>query len=126
MKIYEREGMNKRRKDDAEEEEKNISFPHLVMHQYVHDVVVYFRGDTPPRFVGQQHVLNPQQRHQDEGGSHCLHVETGLGLMSHLQLGDQHSHNVEQKKQVDLRGYSGGGGHFKIRTYCSSTTGLFY
>ena len=76
----------------------------LEMHQYVHDVVVYFRGDPSLRLVGKQDVLNSQKRHQDEGGSHGFHVETRLCLMSHLQLGDEHSHDVQEKEQIDLRG----------------------
>lgn len=76
----------------------------LEMHQYVHDVVVYFRGDPSLRLVGKQDVLNSQKRHQDEGGSHGFHVETRLRLMGHLQLGDEHSHDVQEKEQIDLRG----------------------
>ena len=76
----------------------------LVMHQYVHDVVVYFGGDPSLRLVGKQNVLNSQKRHQDEGGSHGFHVETRLRLMGHLQLGDEHSHDVQEKEQIDLRG----------------------
>lgn len=76
---------------------------HLVMHQDVHDVVVDFRRDPSLRFVRQQDVLNSQERYQDEGGSHRLHVETGLSLMGHLQLGDEDSHNVQQKEQIHLK-----------------------
>lgn len=64
------------------------------MHQYVHDVVIYFRGDSSLWFVGKEDELNSQQRHQDEGGSHGFHVEAGFSLMGHLQLGDEHSHDV--------------------------------
>lgn len=67
---------------------------HLVMHKYVHDVVVYFSGDPSLWLVGKQDILNSQKRHQDEGGSHGFHVKTGFRLMGHLQLGDEHSHNV--------------------------------
>lgn len=77
---------------------------HLVMHQDVHDVVVNFRGDPSLRLVGKQDILNSQQRHQDERRSHCFHVETGLGLMSHFQFGDENSNNVQEEKQVDLEG----------------------
>ena len=74
------------------------------MHQYVHDVVVYFRGDASLRLVGKQDVLDSQKGHQDEGGSHGFHVEAGLRLVGHLQLGDEHSHDVEEEEQIDLTG----------------------
>lgn len=76
---------------------------HLVMHQYVHDIVVDFRGDPSFRFVGEQDILNPKKRYQDESSSHRLHVETGLSLVGHLQLGDEDSHNVQQKEQIHLK-----------------------
>lgn len=76
---------------------------HLVVHQYVHNVVVYFRGDASFGFVGQQDELDPQQRNQDERGSDRLHVQTGLGLVRHLQLGDQNPDDVQQKEQVHLQ-----------------------
>lgn len=75
---------------------------HLVVHQYMHDVVVDFRGDPPTWLVGKQDILYPQKRDQDEGGPHCLHVETGLCLVGYLQLGDENPHNVKQEKDVDL------------------------
>lgn len=72
------------------------------MHQYVHDVFVYLEGHASLRLVGQQDVLDPQERHQDERGPHGFHVETGLRLVGHLQLGDEYSHNVQQEEQIDL------------------------
>lgn len=72
------------------------------MHEYAHDVVVYFREDAPFRLVGNQHELNSQEGHQDEGGSHGFHVQAGFCLMSHLQLSDEHPHDVQQEKQIDL------------------------
>ncbi|TNN44643.1 hypothetical protein EYF80_045152 [Liparis tanakae] len=54
----------------------------------------------------EQDVLDPQERHQDERGPHGFHVEAGLRLVGDLQFGDEHSHNVQQKEQVDLRGDS--------------------
>lgn len=72
------------------------------MHEYVHDVVIYFRGDLSVWLVGKQNELNSQERHQDEGGSHGFHVQAGFCLMSHFQLGDEHPHDVEQEKQIDL------------------------
>lgn len=73
------------------------------MHEYAHDVVIYFRWDSSFWLVGNQDVLNSQERHQDEGGSHGFHVQAGFCLMSHLQLGDEHPHDVQQEKQIDLR-----------------------
>lgn len=72
------------------------------MHEYVHDVVVYFRGDLAVWLVGKQDKLNSQERHQDEGSPHGFHVQAGFCLMSHFQLSDQHPHDVEKEKQIDL------------------------
>lgn len=72
------------------------------MHEYAHDVVIYFRGDSSSWLVGNQDKLNSQERHQDEGGSHGLHVQAGFCLVSHLQLGDEYPHDVQQEKQIDL------------------------
>lgn len=74
------------------------------MHQYVHDVVVDFRGDPSFRLIGKQDKLDPQERNQDQGGSDRLHVEAGLGLVRHLQLGDEDPDDVQQEEQVDLMG----------------------
>lgn len=68
---------------------------HLVMHEYVHDVVIYFRRDPSLWLVGKQDVLNSKQRDQDERGSHGFHVQTWFCLMGHLQFGDENSHDVE-------------------------------
>lgn len=87
---------------------------HLVMHQDVHNVVVDLRGHPSLRLVGQQDVLDPQERHQDERGPHGFHVEAGLRLVGDLQFGDEHSHNVQQKEQVDLRGDSSREGISKL------------
>lgn len=73
------------------------------MHEYVHDVVIYFRGDPSLWLVGKQDVLNSKKRHQDEGRSYGFHVKTGFRLMGHLQLGDEDSHDVKEEKQIDLR-----------------------
>lgn len=78
------------------------AFSHLVMHEHAHDVVIYFRGDSSFWLVGNQDILNSQERHQDEGGSHSFHVQAGFCLMSHLQLSDEHPHDVQQEKQIDL------------------------
>ena len=76
---------------------------HLIMHEDVHDVVVDLRGASALGLVGQQHVLDPQEGHQDQGGPHSLHVQAGLCLVGHLQLGDQDAHDVQQEKQIYLR-----------------------
>lgn len=55
----------------------------------------------PPR---EQNELDPQQRDQDEGGPHRLHVGRGLSTVCLLQLGDQHPHNVQEEEKVHLDG----------------------
>lgn len=68
----------------------------------MHDVVVDLRGNPSLWFVGQQDVLDAQERYKNQGGAHGLHVEAGLSLVGHLQLGDQDTHNVQQEEQVHL------------------------
>lgn len=67
---------------------------YLVVHEYVHDVLV----DLPSQPVlwppGENDKLNSQQGNQDQGGSHCLHVHVGLCPMCVSQLGYQHSYNI--------------------------------
>ena len=36
---------------------------HLIMHEDVHDIVVYFRGDASLRLIRKQDILNSQKRH---------------------------------------------------------------
>lgn len=47
-------------------------------------------------------VLDSQQRDEDEGGSHCLHVGCGLSTVGLFQLGDQDSDDVQEKEKVHL------------------------
>lgn len=47
---------------------------------------------------GEKHVLDPEQRDEDEGGSHSLHVGCGLGTVSLPQLGDENSDNVQEEE----------------------------
>lgn len=53
-----------------------------------HDVAVDLVGTVALGFVGQQDDLDAQQGHEDQRTSHRLHVEAGLGLVGHFQLGD--------------------------------------
>ncbi|KAG7236196.1 hypothetical protein INR49_001314, partial [Caranx melampygus] len=48
--------------------------------------------------VGDQDELDAQGD-EDEGGSHGPHVEAGLGLVRHPQLGDENPNDVEQEKK---------------------------
>ena len=52
--------------------------------------------------TGEKDVLDPQQRDEDERGSHCLHVGCGLSAVGLPQLGDQHSDDVQEKEEVNL------------------------
>lgn len=72
------------------------------MHQDLHDVHVALKDALVVGFVRQQHELDPQQRNEDEGGSDSAHVQAGLSLVGHPQLGDQNPDDVQQKEQVDL------------------------
>lgn len=77
-------------------------FTDLVMHEDVHDVQVYLREPVILGFVRKQDILDAKQRDEDEGRSHCPHVEAGLGLVCHSQLGDENSNNVQQEEEVHL------------------------
>lgn len=73
------------------------------MDQDGHDVAIDLVGAVALRFVGQEDDLDAQEGHEDQRASHGLHVETGLGLVGHFKLGDQHPHNVQEEEQVHLR-----------------------
>lgn len=45
-------------------------------------------ADASLRTPQQYDILDTQQRDEDEGGSHCLHVGRGLGAVGLLQLRD--------------------------------------
>lgn len=59
--------------------------------------------------MGEEDVLGSQQRDEDEGGPHCLHVGCGLSTVGDLQLGDQDPDDVHEKKEVHLYGWMVGG-----------------
>ncbi|TNN49327.1 hypothetical protein EYF80_040502 [Liparis tanakae] len=52
--------------------------------------------------VGEQHKLDAQQGDEDEGGPHGPHVEAGLGLVRHPQLGDEDADDVQQEEEIHL------------------------
>lgn len=70
------------------------------MHQDVHDVVIDLR--VAIRFIWEQDKLDTKKRDENEGGSHSPHVETGLGLVCHSQLGDENPNDVQQEEKVHL------------------------
>lgn len=57
----------------------------------------------------EEYVLGSQQRDEDEGGPHCLHVGCGLSTVGDLQLGDQDPDDVNEKKEVYLYVWMVGG-----------------
>lgn len=67
---------------------------YLVVHEYVHDVLIDFPSYPVFRPPWKYDKLYSKQRHQDEGGSHCLHVHVGLGAVSVSQLGHQHPYYI--------------------------------
>lgn len=54
------------------------------------------------RLVGQQDKLDAEQRDEDEDGPHSPHVQAGLGLVRHPQLGDEDPDDVQQEEEVHL------------------------
>lgn len=75
----------------------------LVVHKDVHDVQIDLQGPGVVGLVSQQDELDTQQWNEDECGPNCPHVEAGLGLVGHSELGDEHAHNVEQEEKVYLK-----------------------
>lgn len=51
---------------------------------------------------GENDELDSQQRDEDEGGSHCLHVGRALGAVGFFQLGDQDPDDVQEEEKVHL------------------------
>lgn len=51
---------------------------------------------------GEQDELGSQQRDEDECGPHGLHVGGRLSTVGLFQLGDQDSHDVQEKEEVHL------------------------
>lgn len=74
----------------------------LVMHEDVHDVQINLREPVILGFVREQDVLDAKQRDEDEGRPHRPHVEAGLGLVRHSQLGDENPNDVQQEEEVHL------------------------
>lgn len=70
------------------------------MHQDVHDVVIDL--GVAVGFIREQDKLDAEERDENESGSHSPHVEAGLGLVRHSQLGDENPNDVQQEKQVNL------------------------
>lgn len=79
----------------------------LVVHEDLHDVGVDLVAPVVVGLVGQQDVLDAEQRDEDERGPHRPHVQAGLGLVRHPQLGDEHLHDVEQEEEVHLESHRG-------------------
>lgn len=52
--------------------------------------------------VGEQDILDTEERDEDEGGPYSSHVEAGLCLVRHSQLGNENPDNVQQEKKVHL------------------------
>lgn len=64
------------------------------MHEDVHDVLVHLAGDAVLRPPGEDDKLYSKQGHQDEGGSHRLHVHVGFCTVRVPQLGHQHLDDI--------------------------------
>lgn len=83
--------------------EEKLICTNLVVHKDVHDVQIDLQGPGVVGLVGEQDKLDTKQRNEDECGPNCPHVEAGLSLVGHSQLGDEHAHNVEQEEKVYLK-----------------------
>lgn len=70
----------------------------------MHDVVVDFSGNAPPRCIREENELDAQEWNQNEGGTDSFHIQTRLSLVCYFQFGDEDSYNVQQKEQVHLEG----------------------
>lgn len=57
-------------------------------------------ADAPLRPPGEKDELDSQQRDEDEGGSHRLHVGCGLSAVGVFQLGDQDPDDVQEEKEI--------------------------
>lgn len=64
------------------------------MHEDVHDVQIDLQHPVFMGLVGEQDKLDTEQGDEDEGGSHSSHIEAGLRLVRHSQLGDENSDDV--------------------------------
>lgn len=51
---------------------------------------------------GKKDELDSQQRDEDEGGPHRLHVGCALSAVGVFQLGDQDPDNIQEKEEVHL------------------------
>lgn len=74
------------------------------MREDVHEELVHSRSKFAPRLKGHKDVVSTHEGHQDEGGTHSLHIGTGLGPVGHFQLCDQNTHYVQQEEEVHLYG----------------------
>ena len=74
------------------------------MHEDFHDVEVNLGDPLLLGLVGEQDKLDAEQWDEDEGGPHGPHVEAGLGLVRHPQLGDENPDDVQQEEEVHLGG----------------------
>lgn len=74
----------------------------LVVHEDFHDVQVDLKDPVILGLVGEQDKLDAEQRNEDEGGSHGPHVQAGLGLVRHPQLGDENPDDVQQEEEIHL------------------------
>ncbi|TNN72142.1 hypothetical protein EYF80_017570 [Liparis tanakae] len=59
---------------------------YLVVHEDVHDVLVDLASQPVLWPPGENDKLYSQQGHQDQGGSHCLHVHIGLRPSTYAEI----------------------------------------
>lgn len=80
----------------------------ILRHRYlkvgedVYKEIVDGVADAPLGAPEQNDVLDTQQRDEDEGGSHRLHVGRALGAVGLLQLRDQDADDVQEEEEVHL------------------------
>lgn len=72
------------------------------MHEDVHHVVVHLLSNAALGSPWEQHKLDAKEWDQDQGGSHCLHVQVGLSLVGVFQLGYENTDDIQQEEKVHL------------------------
>lgn len=74
-----------------------IDEPYLEVGEDVYEEIIDGPADASLRPPGEKDELDSQQRDEDEGGSHRLHVGRGLSAVGLLQLGDENPDDVQEE-----------------------------
>lgn len=83
-----------------EEAENGSHQQTLVVHQDVHHIVIHLLSDLAFWSPWEQHKLDAKQRNQNQGGSHCFHVQVGFCLVGVFQLGYENTNDIQQEEKI--------------------------